>query len=118
MICGHTVSCGDGTSVSISTSIFTTPHDLKPLNYRASDDTVWQRLRERFSNAKQVIVLIGDQTRNLYKFVRWEIEIAQKLDLPIVAVNLNKSRRYDAQRCPAILRDRYVAHVAFRARII
>jgi hypothetical protein len=93
-------------------------HDLKPLTDRASDETVRQRLRERFSNAKQVIVLIGEQTKHLYKFVRWEIEVAQKLDLPIVAVNLNKSRRYDPERCPPILKDQYVVHVAFRARII
>ena len=46
-------------------------HDLRPLTDRASDETVRQRLRARFSNAKQVIVLIGEQTKYLYKFVRW-----------------------------------------------
>lgn len=93
-------------------------HDLKPLTDRASDETVRARLRERFSNAKQAIVLIGYSTKNLYKFVRWEIEIALDLDLPIIAVNLNRMRVYDEDLCPPILRDKYVVHVSYNARII
>jgi hypothetical protein len=45
-------------------------HDLKPLTDRASKDTIRQRLRERFSTAKHVIVLVGEQTQHLYRFVR------------------------------------------------
>jgi hypothetical protein len=54
----------------------------------------------------------------LYKFVRWEIEIAQKLNLPIIVVNLNGLRQMDPDRCPAILRDCLAAHVEFKAKII
>lgn len=93
-------------------------HDLNVITDRASEETAKRKLRERFSSAKQVIVLIGEQTKNLFKFVRWEIEIAQNLDLPIVAVNLNKKRTYDDDLCPAILRDQYVVHVSFNAKII
>jgi len=93
-------------------------HDLRPLTDRASEETIRGRLRERFSNSKQAIVLIGDKTRYLYKFVRWEIETVLDLDWPIIGVNLNGSRRYDLERCPPILRDRYVAHVPFKAKII
>lgn len=93
-------------------------HDLNVITDRASEDTVKRRLRERFSSAKQVIVLIGEYTKNLYRFVRWEMEVAQKLDIPIIAVNLNKKRKYDSELCPAILRDEYVAHVSFNAKII
>jgi hypothetical protein len=93
-------------------------HDIKPLSDRASEETVKERLRERFSSAKQVIVLIGENTKNLYRFVRWEIEIALKLDLPIIAVNLNQKRAYDPDRCPPILRDKYVVHVPFKMEII
>ena len=46
------------------------------------------------------------------------MEIALKLDLPIIAVNLNGQQTYDPDRCPAILRDQYVAHVSFKAKII
>lgn len=93
-------------------------HDIRPLTDRASDETVKRALRNRLSNAKQVIVLVGERTKNLFKFVRWEIEIAQALDLPIIVVNLNGSRQLDLSRCPAILRSWPAAHVAFRAAII
>lgn len=93
-------------------------HDLNVITDRASEETAKRKLRERFSSAKQVIVLIGDHTKNLFRFVRWEIEVAQNLDLPIIAVNLNKIRSYDSERCPAILCDKYVAHISFNVKII
>ena len=93
-------------------------HDIKPLTDRASEETVRERLRERFSSAKQAIVLIGESTKNLYRFVRWEMEVAQNLDLPIIAINLNGDRRYNPNLCPAILKDHYVVHVAFKMKII
>jgi len=93
-------------------------HDINVLTDRASAETVKLKLRERFSSAKQVVVLIGENTKNLYRFVRWEMEVAQTLDLPIIAVNLNKKRRYDSTLCPPILRDKYIVHISFNARII
>jgi hypothetical protein len=93
-------------------------HDLNVITDRASEETTKRKLRERFSSAKQVIVLIGEHTKNLFRFVRWEIEVAQNLDLPIIAVNLNKIRSYDSECCPAILCDKYVAHISFNAKII
>lgn len=97
---------------------FQDAHDLNVITDRASEETVRRKLRERLSNAKQVIVLIGENTKNLFRFVRWEMEIAQKLDLPVVAVNLDKKRSYVEARCPAILKDQYVVHVSFQAKII
>lgn len=93
-------------------------HDLRPLTTRASEETVKRSLRERMANAKQAIVLVGEHTRHLYRFVRWEIELAMKKDLPIVVVNLNNRRSHDDQRCPPILRDHCAMHVAFKMRII
>lgn len=97
---------------------FLDAHDIRPLTDRASESTVKRSLRERMSNAKQVIVLIGDSTKNLYRFVRWEIELALSLDLPILAVNLNGLRAMDPERCPAILRDTYTVHVPYKIRVI
>lgn len=93
-------------------------HDLRPLTDRASEDTVKSALRERMASAKQVIVLIGDSTKNLYRFVRWELDRALSSDLPIVAVNLNGMRQMDPERCPAIIRDTYTVHVPFKLAII
>ena len=93
-------------------------HDIRPLTDRASEETVRKALRERLANAKQTIVLVGENTRNLYRFVRWEIEISQKRELPIIVVNLNGSRQLDGDRCPAILREWLAAHIEFKAKII
>lgn len=93
-------------------------HDLRPLTDRASEETVRARLRERMASAKQAIVLVGEHTKNLFKFVRWEIELAEKEDLPIVVVNLNGNRRQDPDLCPPILRDHYAVHVPFKMKII
>ena len=93
-------------------------HDLKPLTDQAGEVTVKRRLRERFSNAKQVIFLMGDSTKNLYRFVRWELQVTLGLDIPIIAVNLNGQRSCDIELCPAIIRDEYVVHVSFKMAII
>jgi hypothetical protein len=93
-------------------------HDLRPLTIQASQDTVFARLRERFANAKQVIIILGEKTKDLRKFVPWEIDIAKKLSLPVVVTNLNDYRKMDSTRCPQSLREYPAVHVAFRAKII
>ena len=94
-------------------------HDLGfELTDRASEETVKARLRTRFSSAKQVVVLIGERTRYLYRFVRWELDVALELGLPIIAVNLNDRRVIDEDRCPPIIRREYVVYVPFKRAII
>ena len=98
---------------------FEDAHDLFPLTYRAQDETyIKSKLRERFKYASQVIVLIGESTKYLYKYVRWELEVALDLGLPIIAVNLNNRRSEDINLCPAILRNQDVVHISFKMRII
>ena len=98
---------------------FEDAHDEYPLTDRANDEEyIKSKLRKRFANAFQVLVLIGEQTKNLYKFVRWELEIAQELDLPIIAVNLNGDRIQNVKTCPPIIRDNYVVHIPFKMKII
>mgnify|MGYP000606112784 CR=1 FL=1 len=41
------------------------------------------------ANSKVFVLLIGESTKNLTKFVKWEIELAIKKELPIICVNLN-----------------------------
>ena len=93
-------------------------HDIRPLTDRAMDETIRARLRQRLSNTKQAIVLIGELTRYHHKFVRWELETCLNQRVPIVAVNLNGHRRLDLDRCPPILRDEYVVHVPLKMKII
>lgn len=97
---------------------FHNAHDLNTITGRSSETNTKRKLRARLSNTKQIIILIGESTRYLYKFVRWEIEVARDLTLPIVAVNLNGARSHDAQRCPPILDGADAIHVSFKRGII
>jgi hypothetical protein len=81
-------------------------HDLDNMTGRAQDEQyVKSKLRERMKNSSAVVVLVGEKTKNLYKFVRWELELATELDLPIIVANLNKMNGHDEDRCPPILRN-------------
>ena len=93
-------------------------HDLNNIWANSTEETIKRRLRERLVNTKTFIILIGEKTRHLYKYVRWEAEYAVEHDLPIIAVNLNKKRRVDADRCPPIVRDNLAIHIAFGLHIV
>lgn len=94
-------------------------HDIGGLTSNAQNEQyIKSKLRERFKSAKQAIVLIGEKTKNLYRYVRWELEVAQNLDLPIIAVNLNNKRNQDSNGVPPIIRDEYVVHISFKMKII
>ena len=93
-------------------------HDTRRIYSDSEEESVKRGLRERFSNSSQAIVLVGQRTRYLYKYVRWEIEVAQSLDLPIIVVNLNSARIYEENTCPPILRRCNAVFVAFGPKII
>jgi len=97
---------------------FRDAHDLKQIRDWSQPDTVKRTLRQRFSTADQAIVLIGDETKHHHRFVRWEMDVALGLDLPIIAVNLNGLREMDEDLCPPILRREYIVHIPFKLKII
>jgi hypothetical protein len=68
------------------------------------------KLKERMNNSAALVV---EKARNLYKFVRWEIELALELGVPIIVANLNNKTKLDTGLCPAILRDACAIHVPF-----
>ncbi|MBX9821053.1 TIR domain-containing protein [Afipia birgiae] len=99
---------------------FRDAHDLDNMTGRAQDEAyVKSNLRDRMKKSGAVIVLIGEKTKNLYKYVRWELELALELDIPIVAVNLNKKNGRDENLCPAIIRTSgRVVHVPYSREAI
>lgn len=97
---------------------FNNAHELNNLRQGSSEETIKSKLRERMENSKVAIVLIGEHTKDLFKFVRWEIEQAQKMGIPIIVANLNKLKKKDDNLCPAILRNSLALHVAFGQKII
>jgi len=96
---------------------FHNAHDLNTARDSSQEESIKRQLRERFANSKLLVVLIGEKTRYLTKFVRWELEVALKLGLPIVGVNLNGSRTID-DRCPPAIKDELAIYLPFKHDII
>ena len=93
-------------------------HELNNLRNWSSEQTIKFKLKERLQNSKIFLLLVGEQTRFHHKFVRWEIEQALELNLPIICINLNGQRSMDSFRCPPILKSKLALHVSFNAKII
>lgn len=89
-------------------------HDLNNIRDDSEEEAIKKKLRERLNSAKLLIVLIGEKTKNLHRFVRWEQEVALSMGIPIVAVYLNKSVKKDDNLCPPIIRDELVLHVPYK----
>jgi len=98
---------------------FRDAHDIGAMTGRAQDEAyVKSQLRKRMESSSQVLVLVGESTKNLRKFVGWEIDLAMTLGLPIIVVNLNENRIMDPRLCPVPLRTGYIAHIAYKRAII
>ena len=98
-------------------------HDLNTARDTSTPETIKTRLRERLSNAKQIILLVGDETRKkaakLDSFIHYEVEVIKKLRLPIVFANLNQSRESQSSRIPAALGiPLYTISTSFQPKII
>jgi hypothetical protein len=97
---------------------FEDAHSLEAMTPRVQDENyVKSRVKQRMAGSSQALVLIGERTKNLYRFVRWEIELAIDA-MPIIAVNLNGVRHMDRERCPPILREACAIHIPFTMKII
>ncbi len=97
--------------------VFQDAHDLNTI-FDKSEESIRAGLQVRFRNTKVFVLLVGEHTRYLYKFVRWEIEQALKRRLPAIVVNLNGHRQQDADRCPPLIRDELAMHISFNAKIM
>jgi hypothetical protein len=96
---------------------FHNAHELNSARDSSHEESIKRQLRERFANSKLLVVLIGANTKYLTKFVKWELEVALRLGLPIIGVNLNGSRQLD-DRCPPTIRDQLVVYTSFNHNII
>ncbi|MPN13133.1 hypothetical protein SDC9_160453 [bioreactor metagenome] len=93
-------------------------HDLNTISDSNQEETIKRKLREKLLNSKVFVILIGESTKYLYKFVRWEIEQALSLGLPIIAVNLNGKRAIDSELSPPILREELAIYISFNSSIL
>ncbi len=97
---------------------FHNAHEINTLRDGSSEATIKAKLRERLKNTKVLVVLIGENTKSLYKYVRWEIEWAIENDIAIVAVNLNKKKTMDDKLCPPLLKSELAIHIPFGQKIM
>jgi hypothetical protein len=93
-------------------------HEIQSMPRATDEAYVKSVLRQRLNSTKQAVLLCGETTKNLYRFVRWELQTCLEKGIPIVVANLNGRRQHDPDRCPAILDGAGAMHVAFGARII
>jgi len=95
-------------------------HDINDARDTSQTESIRAQLRERLQNSKVMLLLVGENTARLTRFVKWEIDYAHKIDLPIIVANLNKKRSYDASRCPAAVLDDnvYTVHISYERDII
>lgn len=93
---------------------FDNAHELNNLRDGSTEETIKTKLRVRLKETKIMLVIVGENTKNLHKFVRWEQEVALSMSIPIVAVYLNKSTKRDDNLCPPIIRDELVLHIPYK----
>jgi hypothetical protein len=97
-------------------------HDLNTALDTSQPETIRRRLRERLSNTKQVVLLVGNRTRVVAadpsRFLYYEVETILDLDLPVVFANLNGVRVAERSRLPARLLGSYTMSVSFQAKAI
>jgi hypothetical protein len=94
-------------------------HDLSNMTARAQDEAyVKSKLRERILKSNVFVLLVGESTKFLHKFVGWEIDLALELGLAMIIVNLNSKVDIDQDRCPARLRTTCAVHIPFKLAAI
>lgn len=93
-------------------------HSINTARDSNLEENIKKQLRIRLQNTKVMVLLVGEHTRYLYKFVRWELETALRMDIPIIAANLNGLRYIDEDRCPSVIKDSFVVHIAFNRKAL
>ena len=97
---------------------FHNAHDINTARDTSQESSIKAQLAERMRNSKIFVLLVGERTRYLTKFVQWEIEQAISRSLPIIAVNLNGQRHIDELRCPPTAQHTLAVHISFNAAIM
>ena len=97
---------------------FADAHSLKQARDSSTEESIKSNLQGRMRNSKIFVLLLGESTKYLRKFVAWEISQAINRNLPIIVVNLNGKRSKDTERCPSSLMNHLALHISFNAKIL
>ena len=99
----------DGTNFN-----FIDAHNLNVTRDSSQEASIKRQLKERLDNSRIFILLVGEHTRLLRKYVRWEIGMAIESGLPLICCNLNGKRSLDSDRCPALIRNQLAIHIPYK----
>lgn len=83
-----------------------------------NEDYIKRVCRDRINMASKYVLLIGDDTRHKYKYVRWEAEVAREKSCTIIGVNLDGGRQINETTCPPVICDIGAIFVPFSPKII
>lgn len=97
---------------------FYNAHDINYARDTSKEASIKAQLAERMRNSCNFVLLVGEKTRYLTKFVHWEIEQAIWRKLPMIVVNLNGLRWMDSNRCPMPAQTALAIHIPFSAVIM
>ena len=97
---------------------FYNAHDINTARDSSQEASIKAQLAERMRNSKIFVLLVGERTRYLTKFVQWEIEQAISHSLPMIVVNLNGRRSMDESRCPTTAQRALAVYISFSAAIM
>lgn len=99
-------------------------HDLFISRDTSKPDTIRRNLRQRMSNAKQVIIIGTPEAKKKgsdgTSFLAHEVDVMMEYDLPVVVANSGGSRKIERSLIPTPLLDAnyYTLSVAFSPAII
>jgi hypothetical protein len=93
-------------------------HDLNSARDTSLTESIKQQLRIRMANCKMFVLLLGDHTKYHTRFVKWEVEHAIYLKLPIVVVNIDGESYINSAKMPTWLNDYPCIVCSFNARIL
>jgi len=83
-----------------------------------SEDYIKSKCRERIKMVGTYILLIGQDTRYKYKYVKWEAEVAIEQGCRIIGVNLDKWRYINEATCPPVIKNVGAVFIPFSPQII
>ena len=83
-----------------------------------SEIYIKRKCRERIDMAGTFAVLIGQDTKSKYKYVRWEMEVAREKGCRIIGINLDGSRAMVDSTCPPVIKNIGAIFVPFSPKIV
>ncbi|MEO5663432.1 MAG: TIR domain-containing protein [Nocardioides sp.] len=99
-------------------------HDLYVSRDTSKPETIKRNLRQRMSNAKQVVIIGTPEAQSKgsdgTSFLAYEVSVMMELNLPVVIANHDQGKNVDRDFIPSALLDAkyYTMSVAFSPAII